>query len=340
MQKASNIADNEVIDYANELDSTLVSPNRAVVFLIAWFLGLAIPALVIFLLDSLNKTVKTEDINRIAYMPVAGKIPRSPYKTSTVVLENPESGVAEAFRILRSKMQFFTKEAKSPVILLTSALPEDGKTFTAINLASVYSLLGKKTVLLGFDLRKPKIFDDFDLDNDSGISTFLIGKDKFQDVVKATKFENLFIIPAGPVPPNPSELTSLPKTEELLIMLRKHYDCIIIDSSPIGLVSDTYHLASLADLCLLVVRYEKTLKDVLEKTVNELKTSDIKSISLVINDLPFDEKHYGYGGRYGYIKNPEKNKDKIIGTKIFNKDKEKSQNIKVESSDTQWHSKI
>ncbi len=340
MQKASNVADNEVIDYANELDSPIVSPKKSIVFLLAWFLGMAVPTIVIFVLDSLNRTVTLEDINKISYLPVAGKIPRNNLKSNIVVLENPESGVAEAFRILRSKMQFFTKEAKSPVILLTSSLPEDGKTFTAINLASVYSLLGKKTILLGFDLRKPKIYGDFNIDNESGISTYLIGKDSLQQVTKTTQYDNLFIIPSGPIPPNPSELTALPKTEELLNQLRKHYDCIIIDSSPIGLVSDTYHLASLADLCLLVIRYERTLKDVLERTLNELRTSYIKSISIVVNDLPYDEKHYGYGGRYGYVKNTPKNNNNILSNIHRRKKKENSEPVKVENGDSQWHSKI
>ena len=113
-------------------------------------------------------------------------------------------------------MQFFTKEAKAPVILITSSMPEDGKTFTAINLASVYSLLGKKTILVGFDLRKPKIFQDFNLSNEKGVSTWLIGKDNLQDIIQETSFENLSVISAGPIPPNPSELTALGKTEELL----------------------------------------------------------------------------------------------------------------------------
>ena len=131
--------------------------------------------------------------------------------------------LAEAFRSLRSRMQFFTKEAKAPVILITSSMPEEGKTFTAINLASVYSLIGKKTVLVGFDLRKPKIYTDFGLGNEKGVSTWLIGKDGLQDIIKETPYENLFIIPAGPVPPNPSELTALEKTDELIRLLKEKY---------------------------------------------------------------------------------------------------------------------
>ena len=126
-------------------------------------------------------------------------------------------------------------------------MPGDGKTFISINLASVYSMLGKKTVLVGFDLRKPRIYDDFNLKNENGVSTWLIGKDKLDDIIQQTSFENLMIISSGPIPPNPSELTALEKTKELIELLKKRFDYVIIDSSPIGLVSDTYHLAKLAD---------------------------------------------------------------------------------------------
>ena len=167
-------------------------------------------------------------------LPVLGNMPRNPDKTNKVVFENPNSGQAESFRLLRAKMEFLTKEATSPVILVTSSMPGEGKTFVSINLASVYSLLGKKTVLVGFDLRKPKIFQDFNLKNEKGVSTWLIGQDKLQDVIQQTSYENLSVISAGPVPPNPSELTALAKTEELFRLLREEFDFIVIDSSPIG----------------------------------------------------------------------------------------------------------
>jgi capsular exopolysaccharide synthesis family protein len=160
--------------------------------------------------------------------------------------------------------------------------------------------MGKKTVLVGFDLRKPKIFTDFDLDNDHGVSTWLIGKDNFEDIIKKTNYDNLDIILAGPVPPNPSELLALEKTEELLKLLKKKYECIIIDSAPIGTVSDTLHLSPFADTSILVVRQNMTLKDLLENTIKELKLSDIKSLSVVVNDLGPDDNRYRYGGKYGY----------------------------------------
>jgi tyrosine-protein kinase Etk/Wzc len=308
MQRASNRADSEVIDPADGRFSTIISPNRALIYLVALFAGFAMPLLIIYFRFLFNKKLKDEDIRRMTNIPVVGNIPHSEEKTNTVVFDYPNSTIAESFRLLRSRMQFFIKEAKAPIILITSTLPDDGKTFTAINLASVYSLLGKKTILIGFDLRKPKIFKDFSLDNEKGISTWLIGKDNFQDIVQKTSYENLSIIPAGPVPPNPSELTALEKTNELLKLLKEHFDYIIIDSSPIGLVSDTFHLASMADAFLLVVRSGKTLRDTFESTLNELHESNIKGVSLIINDIKSDSKHYSYGDKYGYTSDKGRSK--------------------------------
>jgi tyrosine-protein kinase Etk/Wzc len=301
MQKASNMSDSEVIDRADEATATIVSPSPPKVYLIGLLAGIGIPFTIIFLSFIFNKKIKDEDIDKLTDIPIVGKIPHNSEKTNVIVFGYPNSTVAESYRSLRMRMQFFTKEAKAPVVLVTSSLPGDGKTFTAINLASAYSLLGKKTILVGFDLRKPRIFQDFNLDNDKGVSTWLIGKDKLDDIIKETSFENFSIIPAGPIPPNPSELIFLEKTDDLLKLLKQRYDYIIIDSSPIGIVSDTYHLASLADSCLLVVRPKKTLRDMLEKTINEIKISGMKGVSLVVNDIQSDNKQYGYGEKYGYI---------------------------------------
>jgi tyrosine-protein kinase Etk/Wzc len=306
MQKASNRADSEVIDPADTRFSSIVSPNRIMINLVGLFAGFILPLVIIFLNFLFNKKLKTEDISRMTDIPIVGNIPHNGEKTNTVVLNYPNSTIAETFRLLRSRMQFFIKEAKAPVILITSTMPGDGKTFTAINLASAYSLLGKKTILVGFDLRKPKIFTDFNLDNEKGVSTWLIGKDNLKDIIKDTTFNNLSVVSAGPVPPNPSELTALEKTGELLKLLKESYDYIIIDSSPIGVVSDTFHLASMADSCLLVVRPGKTMRDVFENTLNELNASNIKGVSLVINDIQADSRHYGYGDKYGYTVDKER----------------------------------
>ena len=323
MQKASNVADSEVIDPADEVYSTVVAPSPVKVYFVGLFAGFGIPFLIIFLNLLFNKKLKNEDIGKMTDIPVVGNIPHSTEKTNTVVFDYPNSSIAEAYRLLRSRMQFFTKDAKAPVILITSSMPEEGKTYTAINLASAYSLLGKKTILVGFDLRKPKIFQDFNLNNEKGVSTWLIGKDKLQDVIQETSFENLSVILAGPVPPNPSELTSLDKSDELLKLLKDKYDYIIVDSSPIGLVSDTFHLASLADACLLVVRPGLTLRYMLGNTLNEINISETKGLSIVINDIQSDSK-FSYGEKYGYTNDKQRSK-----RFPFFRKKSKSQKMKL-----------
>jgi tyrosine-protein kinase Etk/Wzc len=298
IQKASNMPDNELVD-PSDTDSNPVKPKTALIYLIALLAGFGFPFVWITIADTFNRKVhKVEDIKKITDIPIAAHIPHSPYRKNKIIFEEPSSDTAEAFRSLRSKMQFFTKEVKTPVILVTSSIPEEGKTFTAINLASSYSLIGKKTILVGFDLRKPKIYTDFGLGNDKGVSTWLNGKDGFEDIVKKTSHENLFIIPAGPVPPNPSELAVLGKTEELLRLLKERFDCIIIDSSPIGTVSDSFHLASLSDTCILIVKQNLTTEDLLETTANEIKIRDIRSVSIVVNDVGPEFRQYGYFNKY------------------------------------------
>ena len=304
IQKASNMPDNEVIDPAKP-DTEPVKPEATLIFAFALMAGIGLPFIWLLVFDAFSTKVKDhDDINNLTDLPISGQIPHSQQKINKVVFDDPQSIVSEAFRSLRSKMQFFTKEIKVPVILITSSMPEEGKTFTAINLASVYSLMGKKTVLIGFDMRRPKIYSDFGLNNEKGVSTWLIGEDGLKDIIKETSYENLFIIPAGPIPPNPAELISLEKVDELIGLLKEMFECIIIDSSPIGLVSDTFHLASLSDACLLMVRRNKTNRHILESTLKELKTSDIKSVSLVFNDMVSNYKGYGYN----YTSDKEKGK--------------------------------
>ena len=312
MQKASNMADSEVIDPADPTTATVVSPSPPKTYFMGLVMGFAIPFAYFFLRFVFNKKIKEEEIDKITDIPLVGKIPHNNEKTNFVVFESPNSTIAEAYRSLRMRMQFFTKDAKNPVVLVTSSMPGDGKTFTAINLAAAYSLLGKKTILVGFDLRKPKIFDDFGLDNEKGVSTWLIGKDKIEDIIKETSYENLSVITAGPIPPNPSELTSLEKSSELLKILKEKYDYIIVDSSPIGIVSDTHHLAALADACLLVIRPNKTLKDLLDTTITDIKINRIRSVSLVINDIYSDMRQYGYGEKFGYTKDRKKKRSRIF----------------------------
>jgi len=308
MQKASNRSDSEVIDPADERFSMMVAPNPTKIYFMGLLAGFGVPFIILFLSFLLNNKIKEDDLNKITWMPVVGHIPLSAGKINKTIFDSPGSPIAESYRLLRSRMQFLTRDAKSPVILVTSSMPGEGKTFTAVNLASVYSLLDKKTVLIGFDLRKPKIFQDFSLKNDKGVSTWLIGKDSLEEIIQETPYDNLSIISSGPIPPNPSELIAMDKTSDLINSLKSKYDYIIIDSPPIGIVSDTFNLISKADSCLLVVRPGYTLKDILERTMNEIHSNGAKGVSLVVNGMKSDYKHYSYGEKYGYTTEKEKKK--------------------------------
>ncbi len=300
IQKASNAPDNEVIDAARS-GWEPIAPQKSFIYIFCFLLGLMIPAGLLLAADAFNnKITNEEDLKNMSRLPMVGQIPRSDEEHATVVLNNPASMVAEAFRSLRTRMQYFTKNITSPVILVTSSMPGEGKTFTALNLASVYSLAGKRTVLLGFDLRRPMLHTEFEFDNKKGITTYLIGQDKLEDIIQETKYKNLHIIHSGPIPPNPSELIASDLARNMIAELREQFDYVIIDSAPLGSVSDSFLLAQEADTTLLMVRYGKTIKSLLNLTLEEIDEMELRHVTMVYNGIRKARFKYGYGNKYGY----------------------------------------
>ena len=180
-------------------------------------------------------------------------------------------------------------------------MPGEGKSFTAINLASAYSLAGKKTLLVGLDLRKPTISNNFEFNDDElGVSSYLIGKKKLDQVIHKTEYDNLFVLPAGPVPPNPGELASSAKALEMFKILKTKFDYIIVDSAPIGVVSDIYPVAKIADAVLIIVRHNHTKKNVLSAALREMQLHDLQSIGLLMNDIRAKGGSYRYAYKYKY----------------------------------------
>jgi capsular exopolysaccharide synthesis family protein len=179
-------------------------------------------------------------------------------------------------------------------------MPGEGKSFASINLASAYSLAGKKTLLIGFDLRKPTVASNFELKDDTGITSYLIGKRKLDEVIHETDFENLYVLPSGPVPPNPGELASSAKALEMFTILKKKFEYIIVDSAPIGVVSDIYPSAKIADVVLIVVRHGHTKKNVLSATLAEMEENKLDSVSLLLNDIKSRGSSYRYAYKYKY----------------------------------------
>jgi len=296
IQKASNTPDNEVIDYPKSGDKPVV-PKPALTYLIALLAGLGLPLLIIIIIQALDNSIKNEDdLKKITDLPVAGRIPHSKNRVQKAVLDEPFSPLAESFRTLRAKIQFFTQGIKSPVILITSSMPDEGKSFSALNLASVYSMMGRKTLLVGFDLRRPVSFSDVKIADEKGISTWYLDG----DIEIIEQSSHLDILPTGPKPPNPSELIASPNTKALLNSLREKYDYIILDSAPIGTVTDSIALALLADATIILVRYGKTIAPLLAHTLSDMEANGIKGVSLLLNDIQYGKISNRYYGTYRY----------------------------------------
>lgn len=300
IQKASNTPDNEIVDRPQAAKEP-VAPTPVKTYLVAFLAAMGLPFVTILFLKSINNIVNDEEeLKKITDLPIAGHIPHGASENSLMVLSDPSSHIAEAFRSLRARIQFFTRETKSPVILVTSSMPEEGKTFTSINLASIYSLMGKKTILVGFDLRKPRIYDDFNISNAKGVSTWLIGRDNIDEVIVKSEYKNLDILPAGPIPPNPAELILSEKTAQLIAELKNRYEFIIIDSAPIGTVADSMTLSALSDATIMLVRHGKTIAPLLSSTLEGIKANGLNGMSILVNDIQSGKMGYRYYSKYGY----------------------------------------
>jgi tyrosine-protein kinase Etk/Wzc len=301
--KASNIADSDVLDAAIT-PTAPIKPNRKTIQLLAIVIGIAVPALGIFFSEVLNDKISTRnDIEKITRAAILGEVGHSFSTDATMVVgATNRSMVAEQFRIIRSNLQYILNQAERPVILVTSSFSGEGKSFVSTNLAAVMALAGKKTIVLEFDIRKPKIMAGLKLKSRNGISSFLLGKVEASELpVLVPGFENLFVLPCGPVPPNPSELLLEEKVAELFAYLKQNFDTIIIDTAPVGMVSDAMTLSKFADCTLYIVRQGHTFKKQVIMIDEFYTESRLPKISIVINDVKLKPGYgyYGYG-RYGY----------------------------------------
>ncbi len=298
--KASNVSDNKVIDQAMPEMAEVVKPNRSTNYIMGFLIGLLIPTLLILLFDQLNNSIQDPShISRKTRVPLMGTIGHNPYESLLPVFDKPKSSFAESFRALRTNLDFMLGKADNKVILVSSTISGEGKSFVASNLAVSLAMLGKRTVLLGLDLRKPKIHNLFGIDNSKGLSTFFIGRDNWDDLVEETTVPNLFVMPSGPIPPNPAELLAGSKFDELVTALRQNFDFIIIDSPPVAVVTDAVLISRLCDTTLFVLRHRYTSRNVLDLVENLSKTKTINNMALLLNDFK-KPKGYGYGYSYNY----------------------------------------
>lgn len=299
--RASNTPDNEILDVARMATTIKVAPRTSMNYLLAFVLGLLIPTIYLFLKNFFNVSVNDrKDVEKITSFPIIGQVAQSNEKEPIVVINNPKSPIAESYRSIRTNIEYITQGKPKSVILVTGDMQSIGKTFNSINIASIYALYGKKTVLLGFDLRKPKLFQEFNINNNVGISSFLSNKESFDDIIQSShQIPTLDIITSGPIPPNPAELIASEKCNEFFELLKERYDYIIIDTPPLGLVTDALLLVRYSDVNLFIVRQGVTNRNIFGSIVKDLEDRGIK-MSIIINGIEAG-KSYGYGKySYGY----------------------------------------
>lgn len=297
--KASNTPDNKTIDYADWQNVIQIKPTALKNYLLAIILGLATPLFLILVLDFLNnKIIDKKDIEKITKAPILGFISHNEYQTDIPVVEKPSSTLSESFRAVRTALDFFSTDA-NPVVSITSTVSSEGKTFIAVNLALITAALGKKVLLVGLDLRKPKIHKILNVDNDTGMSLYLSGKAEFDDIITETKINNLYFASSGPIPPNPAELIASNKMLDFINNAKQKFDYIIIDTPPIAVVTDALLASRYADINLFIVRQRYTTKDTLHLIQEFYQNKKLKNLSVIVNDISLSG-HYGYGLRYGY----------------------------------------
>jgi tyrosine-protein kinase Etk/Wzc len=297
---ASKVSDSKIIDDAEPYNAVRIKPKTRQNYMMALILGLLLPAIAIILIDLMNnKVIDKKDIERATKAPILGFISHSGYSSELPVVEKPGSTLAESFRSIRTSLKYFTPEDQPVVVAVTSTVSGEGKTFVALNLAAIVSMLGRKTLLIGLDLRKPRTQKILGASNAEGMSTFLSGNCSYGDVIQKTDVENLWFAAAGPVPPNPAELIERQAMSDFLEKARKQFDYIIIDTPPAAVVTDALLLAQKSDVTLFVVRQRYSSKSTLNLIDEIYKNKEIKNPGIIVNDISMSG-YYGYGLRYGY----------------------------------------
>lgn len=302
--KATVVSDNKILDNAALADEP-VSPNKKLVAVLIALLTLLIPSGIILARNLLRTTVQNkEDITALTNIPVVGVIGHSADVSTLAVMHKPKSAIAEAFRTIRTNLQFYGINNGKKVIMITSSVGGEGKSFITLNLATVLAMQNKKVIVLGLDLRKPKLFNDFQFRNDTGVTSFLAGGAALDSVIRKTTIEGVDLISSGPIPPNPAELLASNKMDEMISELRNRYDYVVIDTPPVGLVSDGLMIVPRADITLYIVRQNYSKLEYIRSLDGLAAEHKISNLSIVLNDSDFSRAgYYGYGHHYGYVNN-------------------------------------
>ncbi len=301
---AVNDSNLKVIDKAH-CNGVVVSPNKKMFIAGGIFVGLFLPFVFFYLRLQMDTKIHNKHDLEFLQMPFIGEIPWNSSGEQLAVQPNSNSEIAESFRLLRFNLSFIlnNKNPDAKVMFVSSTISNEGKSFTAINLAASYALLQKKVLLVGLDLRAPKLLEYTKLPLDKGVTNYIVDHSLSWKnmVLNVPGMDNIDLLPSGPIPPNPAELLTNPRVKQLFDEARKEYDYIIVDTAPLGLVSDTLLIADIADVFVYIVRanhMDKRMLEIPERIVND---NQLKATALVLNGVDLEKgKGYGYGYGYGY----------------------------------------
>lgn len=314
ISKSATVSNLKIVDPSRNTGAP-VFPVRTRIYLMAFVVGLIVPGIRIVIKELFNNRVSSKaDIESGTNMPILAEIASVADGHSIVVRKDSKTIVAEQFRALRTNIQFMLTDETEKVVMITSSMSGEGKSFISINLASAIALSGKKVLLIELDLRKPKIAQHLQLNNQHGFSTYAIGKDTIDAIITPSGVTDGFdIIASGPIPPNPAELIMLPKTQQLINELKSKYDYILLDTAPVGLVTDAQLLSPYSDAVIYILRQGYTYKQQLKAADTLYKSGKMKRMGLVVNDVEIKK-----GSEYGYGKYGSGYYDDEIGTSGFN----------------------
>ena len=321
IEEAGKLGNVRIVEYAHR-PLYPIKPKKKLTLALALVIGIGLGFSGVIVLEFFDTTIKAEDdIRDFTGLPVIGSIPLIKKVSKKgirkkdealsiterlITKARPRSTVAESFRTIRTALEFSRKDKKNKSIVITSSIPWEGKSTISANLAITSAKIGIKTVLFDGDLRKPVISKIFGIqDYTFGLTEVLRNNSTLEESIKPTDVENLFILPAGPMVPNPAELLTTESIQKVVNFLEKHFDCVIIDSPPLLPVSDAVLLGSVADGILITVRAAYTKRDALQKSIAKLSTIDEKILGTVINAIPigaggYYSHYYHYYGYYGY----------------------------------------
>ena len=275
------------------------SPKLSKLLILCFLLGLVLPAGLLYLIVLFNDTIDdAKEFEQRINAPMLGQLVQNSRNTHIAIHEGESTVSAELFRLIRTNLRFILPaEAKNPVILVTSGINGDGKSYVSSNTALSLAILGKKVVLVGLDIRKPMLANYFGLRDKGHLTDYLAEPEATIDdiIVPSGEHRNLDLIPCGTIPPNPAELLQTERVDELFAELRKRYDYIIVDTAPVALVSDTYHLDRIADMTIFVCRYKYTPAEMIDYINNMIAQKRMHNVACVLNGVKGMRAGYGYG---------------------------------------------